>query len=312
MAQFIRSNYTDLFGSGMLPAMEVLFRDEIAQHPMKREAVIKVENTDRDIWQSSEMHDLQQFNQINEGADFSFVAPRQGLNKTIVPVKYGLGFSISEEAIADGKFDAVAYAVRQLARSAQESQEISGMNLFNGAFGTTDTPDGLNLCSTDHTLPSGLTFRNRLASDADLSDSSLETALLDFETQFKSDNGKILNIKPKVLLVHPSNKRLAKKLLQSELSVNNVASGGDNGPTNAMNVYKEEGLIVISSPHLTDLDAWFLCSSPEEAGLRIINRRGIETKSEVSFINDSVRYKSSYREQVGAVHARGIIGTSGA
>jgi phage major head subunit gpT-like protein len=303
---FMRSNYSDLFGSSMLPALEELFRSELEMHPSRREDLFKVVSTQRDIWQSSELHDMGLFKEIAEGSDYSFERPRQGANKTLSPVKYGLGFSISEEAVDDGKFDFIADAVRKMAKSARESQEISAMNIINNGFSGTTTADGVALFSTAHTLPSGLTFRNRASSDVDLSPAALDAALVDFETQFIGDSGIIYRLAPKVLLVHPSSKRYAMEIVGSDLRADTM--------DNNMNSLKSDGLRVVSSPHLSDSDAWFLLSEPANTGLRIVSRKPIETKAaggDVGFINDSILYKSRYREIIGAIHAYGVWGTSG-
>jgi len=300
---FVRSNYSDLFGSTMLPALEELFRSELEMHPSVRNQLFKVVATDRDIWQSSELHDMPLFESIPEGTDYSFQRPRQGANKTLTINKFGLGFSISEEAMDDGKFDFIADAIRKMAKSAKESQEIYAMNIINNGFGTTTVADGLALFHASHTLPSGLTFRNTPSAQVDLSPAALDAALVDFETQFIGDSGIIYKPKPKVLLVHPSNKRYALEIIGSDLKADSM--------DNNMNSLKQDGLRVVSSPHLTDSDAWFLCADPSETGLRIISRKPIETKSEESFDNDSIRYKSRYREEVGAISANGVWGTSG-
>jgi phage major head subunit gpT-like protein len=302
--QTLRGNFSDLFGSGMLPVLEEIFRSQLALHPSRREQLFKTVKTDRDIYQSTEIHDMPLFQEVPEGTDYSYSKPRQGANKTIIPVKYGLGFSISEEAVEDGKFDFIADAVRKMAESAQESQEIQAMNIFNNGFTTETTADAVALFNTAHTLPSGTTMRNRLSSDADLSVSSLETMLQDFETQFVGDSGIIKNIRPRILLVAPSNKRYAMELIGSDLKADT--------PNNNMNSFSGEGLTVVSSPHLTDSDAWFMLGAKDETGLRIINRKGIETKSDNVFDNDSIRYKSRYREKVAAIHPYGVFGTTGA
>jgi phage major head subunit gpT-like protein len=303
---FLRSNYSDLFGSSMLPVLEELFRSELAMHEQKREKIFKKVMTDRDIWQSSEIHDLPLFNQMEEAQDYSFYRQNQGVSKTLKPVKFGLGFSISEEAVADGKWDFIADAVKKMAKSAKESQEISAMNILNNGFASELSADGQFVFDTDHTLPSGLTFRNELSAAADLSATSLEQMLIDFETQFIGDSGIIYNIKPKVLLVAPSNRRYAQELIGSDLK----ADTADNN----INSLKQDGLIVVSSPHLTDPDAWFLLADPSETGLRIIERQAIQTKAagqSEGFINDSVFYKASYRERVGVTHPMGIFGSPG-
>lgn len=300
----IRSQYTDLFGTAMLPMLEELFRAEMAMHPSRREALFKTVAHDRDIWQSSEIHDLELFAEVAEGTEYSYKRSRQGASKTLSPKKMGLGVSISEETISDGKFDLVGDMIRKLARSGKESQEVDAMNIFNNGFGSETTADGLSVFNTGHLLPSGTTFRNKPSGASDLSGTALDTALTDFETIFVGDTGIIYNLKPRTLLVHSSFKRYAMELIGSDLK----ADSADNN----MNSLKGEGLTVISSPHLTDVDSWFLLASPEETGFRIISRAPIETKSWVDEKTDSIAYRSRYREKIGVTHAYGAYGVVGA
>lgn len=304
---FLRANYSDLFGSSMLPVLEEIFRSELEMHPSRRGELFKTVSTDRDIWQSTEIHDMPLAAEVAEGTEYTFSRPKQGASKTLTVVKYGLGFSISEESVDDGKFDFISDAVRKMARSAKESQEIAAMNVINNGFSAETTADGVALFSTAHTLPSGLTFRNRPSSEVDLSPSALDAALNDFETQFIGDSGIIYRMTPKILLVSPNQKRYAQELIGSDLKADTM--------NNNLNSLKGEGLRVISSPHITDTDSWFLLADPSEAGLRIISRKPIETKAggpDTGFHNDSILYKTRYREKIGAVHGLGSWGTQGA
>lgn len=303
----IRSQYSHLFGSSMLPVLEELFRVEMEQHPSRREALFKIVQHDRDIWQSSEIQDMDLFSEIAEGSEYSFKRPKQGASKTLSMSKFGLGFGVSEEMIEDGKFDLIADMTRKLARSAKESQEIQAMSVFNNGFGSELAWDGLSVFNAAHTLPSGTTFRNRLTTDSDLSQTALDTALSDFETQMIGDSGIIYNMRPRVLLVHPSQKRYAMELVGSE--------GKPDTADNNLNAFKSDNLVVISSPHLTDQDAWFLLAAPAETGLRIVSRTPIETKAagpDVGFTSDSILYKSRYREKIGVTNAYGVFGSPGA
>jgi hypothetical protein len=300
---FVRANYADLFGSGALPVLEELFRSELDLHPSRRAELCKIVSTDRDIYQVSELHDMPLFNEIPEGTDYTYSRPKAGANKTMSVVKYGNGFSISEEAVADGKFDFIADAVRKMAESAKESQEISALNLYNNGFGTENAPDGLDIFSTAHTLPSGLTWANRPSTDVDLSVSALDQALKEFEINPIGDSGIIKKIVPKILLVHPSQKRYAMELIGSDLK----ADTADNN----MNSFKQDGLRVISSPHITDTDSWFLAADPSKHGMRVVVREALSTKSDMNFDNDSIKYKAKYREVLGNVSAYGLWGTTG-
>ncbi len=315
--KFLRDNFGDLFGATMLPVLEEVFRFELMQHPSRREMLFQKKATQRDIWQATAMHDLPLLPQVSEGQEYSFEASKQGAHKTLKPVKYGLGISISEEAAEDGKFDEIGDLVRKLAKSARESQEIQAMNIFNNGFSSETTSDGVSVFNAAHTQPSGATISNVLASPADLSDSSLETMLIDFETNFVGDSGIIYRLMPRNLVVHPSNKRLAMELIGSDLRAKTVEALSGDGITNVnnMNSLALDGLRVVSSPHLTDPDAWFLTAEPEYTGLRIISRKDIETKAagaDVGFTTDSILYKCRYREKIGVTEPYGVFGTAGA
>ncbi len=300
----IRSQYGDLFGPTMLPVLEELFYSELEMHPSRREQLFKIVGTDRDIWQSTEIHDLDLFKLMSEGEEYSYVRPKQGSHLTLTVTKYGLGFSVSEEMIKDGKFDLVADMTRKLAKSARESQEIQAMNIFNNGFSSQTTADGVSVFNAAHPLPSGSSFRNVLSVAADLSPTMLDQMLADFETQFVGDSGIIYNLKPANLLVHPLQKRYAHELIGSSLK----ADTADNN----LNSFLNDGLQVVSSPHLTDTNAVFLTAAPAETGLRIIEREQVQTKSNESFDTDSMKYKSMYREIIGVTQAYGVFGTPGA
>lgn len=306
-----RPNYADLYGAAMLPALQMLFNSELKRADSNRDRLFEKKRTDNQIWQYSELHDLALFEQVNEGSEYSFKADKAGSNKTLSVVKYGLGFSISEEAVADGQFDRIAQLSKKLAKSGMESQDIQAMNIFNNAFGSTTVADGLALCHTAHALPSGLTFRNKLATDSDLSESTLNSALVDVQSQYIGDSNIPYVPNMKYLLVPPDLRQTALRLVGSE-----HIPGSMN---NDINTHKNEGLQVIVDRRLSDSDAWFLVASPNDGaegnGLCIVERESMQMKfagPDVGFKTDSIYQKAKYREIIGALHPYGIFGTPGA
>lgn len=305
----LRASYSDLYGSAMLPVLEELFRTAFEQHPMLRDRVFKTVSHDRDIWQYTELHDMPTFSAVSEGADYSFSRPKQGYDKTITPLKYGLGYSVSEETIDDGKFDLVADAIRKMGESARESQEQAAMNVLINGFSSQTVADGLALFHAAHTTPTGtITFRNKLSVDSDLSYSSLATMRQDFAKQFRGDSGIYKNIKPKYLVVPQELEIAAREILGSDGKVGTA--------DNDINALKSEGLQLLVSPRLTDTNAFYLLADPADNGLRIISRKPLETKAaapdSVGFLNDAIYYKARYRELVDAVHGYGIFASPGA
>lgn len=305
---FLRASYGDFYSSAALPVLEELFRSSLDMHPQIREMLFKRVSSDKDIWQASELHEMPVFSSVSEGQDYSFSRPKQGYDKTLTHTKYGLGFSISEEAVDDGKFDFIADAIRMMARSAKETQEQSCMDILNNGFSSAVAADGLAVFHAAHTTPSGsITFRNKPSSDADLSQTSLETALSDFATIFRGDQGLYHRYTPMKLVVSEAGRINAEKIVGTDRSL-----GSNN---NDINVASRRNLQVVSSPLLTDADAWFLLAAPEQTGLRLVVRKPIETKAsgpDVGFLNDAIYYKARYRESVGVTHAYGIYGCAGA
>lgn len=301
---FVTGNYSDLYGSSMLPALEELFMSRLNRHPNRREQLFNMKKAQNGIYQYSELHDMPLHTQMSEGQEYTYQRPRQGANKTLAVVKFGLGASISDEAIRDAKFDVVADIVRKMADSAAESREIAAMNIFNNAFSSETTADGAAVISTSHTLPSGLTWRNRLSTDSDLSQSSLQQAITDFETTPIGDTGIKKRIMPKILLVPSVLRPYAMELVGSDLKPDTM--------DNNLNFMKSEGITVVSSPHLTDEDAWFLLSAKEDNSLTIVEDYGVQTKGWEDNARDSVKYRSRYREKVGVFNGYGLFGTSGA
>lgn len=300
----IKPNFSDFSGANMLPVLEMLYKSNSNLAGMIRDQLFSTIQARHGIAQYSEVHSTRSFLEIAEGEEFTYAAPNQGADKTYTLSKYGLAVSISREMIRDNKFDMVQHLIEQLARSAQETREVQALDILNNAFSGTTVADGAALVAASHTLPSGQTYRNRLSSDADLSQSTLDIAVADFESEFVTDTGQYLGLKPRFLVVHSDNRRYAKELLQSE--------GKPDTMDNNLNAFRDEGMTVLSSPRLTDTNAWFLIGDKRDNGLTIAEDGGIMTRGWEDPSRQSIIYSSSYRWKTGANHGYGIIGTSGA
>jgi len=301
----VRSQYGNLFGPQALPVLEEIFFSEMQMEAPIREQILRTVSSDRDIYQATEIHDVDLFRQMQEGEEYTFKRSLQGSAKTFTHLKWGLGVSISEEMIEDGKFDLAADMVRKLAKSARTTQEINGISQYNNGFTSNLTADGVSVFNTAHPLPSGLTYRNVLTTPADLSPTMLDQMLADFHTQFIGDTGIVYDgIKPQILLVHPTRLRYALEICNSDLR----ADTADNN----MNSLKMSNLKVLTSPYLTDEDATFMLASPSEHGGRLVVRKALGTANKAVFDTDTIKYKASYRESLGFTVGYGVFGTPGA
>lgn len=302
-----RSQYPNLFGPTQLAALEMLVLDHGEFPSSKRETLFRQAKAERDIWRSQEILDLPLATLIPEGSAFSSSRPAQGFQKTFQPYKKGGMVSLTKEMIQDSRFDSMGAWAKKLGESIAQTREIDALNVFNNAFTTEIAQDGLSLINTGH-IVGALTFSNSITGNPDLSEVSLQQALAQFETAFIRSNGTYINLMPRMLVVSPSNKRYAKELVGSE--------GKPDTLDNNLNSIREDGLMVVSSPYLTDPDAWFVQAAPEQTGLFIVEREGVSTASSgydegVGFTTDSALIKASFREDIGVTNAYGILGSSG-
>lgn len=303
----LRSQFPALYGATMLPALEEVFTFEYEQLPLVRDRLFRNVTARNGIYQVTQLLDMPLFERVPEGTEYSFKRPAVGANTTLIPDKFGMGYAISREMVEDGKFDLVGMMMRKLARSARESQEVSAMSIFNGAFTTSVSDDGLSLINSAHLIGNS-NYSNQITGNPDLSESSLQAALAQWERAFVGNTGIIYRMRPRYLVVSSENRRYAAELVGSDLKP-------DTGDNNLNSIRTIDGLEVVASPYLTDPDAWFIMADPEDTGLYIATSQGIQTvagdPTNVGFLNDSYVYKASYREVVGLSTAMGIMGSDG-
>lgn len=252
-------------------------------------------------------------------AGFGSLRKKHELGPTILdePIKLGgvrfiheafaLGFVISEEMREDGKYNLMADLASALGKSARYTAELFGHDVWNNAFDTTKYVgrDGEALISEDHPVAgTGGTASNRPAVDTDLSEAALEAGWENFQTQV-SDEGIPIAMQPAVLLVHPSEVLFARKLLESSGSLTASENEGVVNPIQGM-------VIIVSSPYLTDPDAWFLLAPMNEIDVRFYWRKTPDTKTWDDDDADGTVHKIKQRHSNGFGDWRGTYGSPGA
>lgn len=205
-----------------------------------------------------------------EGEEYTFDQIQAGYSKDITPLEYGFGFMWTETAMEDDDFEVLAQYSKWLGFSMRVMQETQAAAVFNNAFTTQTTADGIALCSTAHTLKRGGTAKNRPSSDADLSVTSLSQAFIDLDTDTKLESGQIvMPSKGYYLVVAPANRfnalRIVKSVKDPESSMN------------AINPLSDLDITVVVNPFLTtDTDAWYMVAKDKDAnGLLHLERKAM-------------------------------------
>lgn len=243
--------------------------------------------------------------QKGEGQPVTYDSEEQGFVSRAQHVNYGLGFIITEEMMDDDQYMLVGERrSKALARSMRQTKEIVAANMYNRAFNTSYVGgDGKAMIVSDHPNVSGGTYSNVIATAADLSEASLEQAVIDIEG-FTDDRGLLIAVRPKCLIIPRQLAFEAQRILKSELRVNTA----NNDP----NVLRMQGSIpkVVVNHYLTDTDAWFLRTSVE--GLHYFERKADAFAQDNDFDTSNAKFKATGRYSFIWSDARTIYGSPGA
>ena len=242
----------------------------------------------------------------SEGSSVSYDDETQGYVTRYTHVAYALGYICTREEQDDGLYEQVSKRRAQAnAFSMRQTKEIVAANVYNRAFNTSYTfGDGKALCVTDHPSTAG-DWSNRLTTDADLSEASLEDMLIQIMTA-TNDKGLKISLMPKSLHIHPNEWFNANRILKSTLQ-NDTAN-------NAVNVLKLVNALpdgIKMNHYFTDLDAWFVRTNAPR-GMIMYDRTNDPLTRDNDFDTDNAKAKSYMRFSVGNTDPRGIFGTEGA
>lgn len=244
-----------------------------------------------------------------QGGGIAYDYNVQGAVTRLVHVTYALGYIVTWEERNDNLYEAVS-RVRASANafSMRQTKENIVAALYNRAFTAAYAGgDGVALCSTSHPLRFGGTGSNRPSTDADLSEASLEDAIISL-MGFTNDRGLLISCMPRKLLVARQEWFNATRILKSVLQ-NDTANNAVNAirATNAI----PEGVAI--NHYFTAPRAWFLRTNiPSEAGgLTLYQREEIMFDTDNDFDTKNAKAASIERYSAGWGDWRTLYGVNG-
>ena len=170
-----RAQFTKQLNLGL----NTVFGMEYDRYPEQWRAIYSTEQSMKAFEEDVQMIGFGEAPTKAEGAMITYDTGREGYVARYVHETVALAFSITEEAEEDGLYGSLgAKYARALARSMQHTKEIKGANVLNNATTTSTGGDGVSLLSASHPTGGGSTQSNTLATAADLSETSLETLLI--------------------------------------------------------------------------------------------------------------------------------------
>lgn len=290
------------------PKLSNIWHDAYPSQPVEYTSFVNTRTTRKRTITDYKLSDFGPLRLKGEGENIGYDDPLFGGTVEYTPVRFALGYKITQEMIDHELYGQVEKFERALIKSAVDLQEVTAALVFNSGFGTADADgfkaagfDGLQLFSTAHTrLDGGAVIRNRPSTDVDLGVTGLQNALIDFDNMI-DDRGRPVFIRPKMLIINPEDRFTAKEILESEYK-----PGTANNEVNAL---KDAGLSFMVSHYLTDNDAWFLVGDQHDVNFIWDERpRG---GMEEDFDAEVIKRKIVEGFFVGHGEWRGTWGTSG-
>ena len=223
----------------------------------------------------------------------------------------GLGYSITRNTIDDNLYKAQFRPNNLgLQRSYAQTKEIYAANVFNNSttIDTTVGGDGVALLSTAHPIPPGgsngiSTFANRPTVDVDLNEASLLNAMIAIQTGFYDNAGLRMMATGKLLVIHPNNEPVARRLLFSDLRPGTAMNDINVIPTTAGGVtdYVKDVFFTSGFP-------WYL--KTDVPGLLYLERIPFEMDMQVDFTTDNLLVKAFERYSFNYNDPRSLYGTA--
>ena len=290
----------------LLPGLNALFGLEYDQYEGEHSEIYETENSDRSFEEEVKLSGFGAAPVKAEGSSLSYDNAQEHYTARYNHVTVAMGFSITEEAMEDNLYDSLsARYTKALARAMAYTKQTKAAALLNTGFSSFNSGDGVTLFATNHPTVGGGTNANKLATNADLNETSLEQAVIDIAA-FTDERGLLIAARPRKLIVPPALMFVATRLLQTELR-----TGTADNDTNALrsNGSIPEGYRV--NHYLTDTDAFFITTDIPN-GMKHFERTTMATSMDGDFDTGNVRYKARERYSFGVSDPLGMFGSPGA
>ncbi len=291
----------------LLPGLNALFGLEYDRYGEEHKEIYETESSDRSFEEETKLSGFANAPVKNEGAAIAYDNAQEAFTSRYNHVTIALGFSLTEEAVEDNLYDSLsARYTKALARSMANTKQVRAANVVNNGFNAAYTGgDGVPLFSDAHPLVSGGTNSNTQDTPADLSEASLENAVIQIAA-WTDERGLLIAAKPRKLVIPPALQFVATRILETQLRV-----GTADNDINAMytNSSIPEGYTV--NHYLTDTNGFYLTTDVPN-GMKHFERTALTTSMDGDFDTGNVRYKARERYSFGWSDPLGMWGSPGA
>jgi len=286
------------------PGLNALFGLEYKRYENQHAEIFDSETSDRAFEEEVMLSGFGNAQTKPEGSGVTFDNAQETFTARYTHETIALAFSITEEAIEDNLYDRLASRyTKALARSMANTKQVKAANVLNNAFTTEVGGDGQPLLDQAHPTIAG-SFRNELATAADLNETSLEQSLIDINA-FTDERGLKIAARGVKMIIPSELQFTAERLMKSAQRVGTA--------DNDINAINNMGMIpqgYVVNNFLTDTDAFFIKTDVPN-GMKMFVRAPIKTAMEGDFDTGNVRYKARERYSFGFSDPRGMFGSPG-
>ena len=301
-----RGQFPELYDNVDKMIFTVMF-DAQKELPAIWRDIFSIKTSDRKFERVMSVTGMQDVPEKGEGAPYTTDLITPGWTKDFIHTEFGMMFEVTETALEDDQYDQLSQYARWMMLSARIVEEKRAALLFNNGYTTELSPDGVSIFNSAHVLKAGSNGRNQLSTAADLSATSLETALIDLQTETKDEAGHLVApINSLTLYIPPALEFVAERILKSTLRPG-VAD-------NDVNALKRRTWNIVINPYLTDTDAWFvLASNKNQHGFLSYTRVPMSMKPrQIDSRTGNLLYPIRFRRSWGVKMWQGSFGSVGA
>jgi hypothetical protein len=308
-------------GKQLLPGLNAIFGLEYGSIDEEQKPLFEIENSDRAFEEEVLMTAFGEAPVKAEGSAVSYESASESWASRYTHQTIALAFAVTEEAMEDNLYDTFAkIRAKSLARSMAATKQTKAAAIFNNGFTSGLGGDGVVLFSAAHPVQAGV--QSNLLTAADLSESSLETAVIQIQ-KAKDDRDILIGSMPVSLHIPPDLQFVAQKILKSTLATTTVVYGTNLAGTaanvagvtntNDINAVRSMGVVPqgdFVNHRFTAAGAWFVKSDVPN-GTKMFVRAPLGTKMEPDFDTGNLRFKARERYSFGWSDWRGFYGNAG-
>lgn len=288
------------FGQLLAPGLTEVMFEWLKEHPEEYAGFMKVGGSEGAYDEDQIIAGLGLARQKPEGEQVTYDDPISGGSKRYIHLSYALAWQATREMLDDERYDIMGQIPGELMKSCRQLWEQQAANTLTNGFTTTTTADGVALFHTAHPLLGGGTYGNRLSPDADISETSLQDALLTFENTV-NDRGLRMRVEPNDIWFNPNLQFIAGKTLQSQFQ----PGTGQNDINTVQGRLKPHVLHFV-----TALNQWFVSNTTDVNFLKFKWRTKPTVDAWPDHETKGQKHSIYFRFSTGATDWRGWVGSN--